>query len=284
MDKPFTGGKRMTAMTQHLTTWYSMGYIALAMAVVIGLAVFRYRQMAARLRDRLEVRHAERERIARELHDTLLQGIQGLILRFQAIAEQIPEGDPIRARIDQALTRAEEVLVDGRDRVHDLRLSEGAAKDLAMTFESLGMELQAENPAKFQLFLHGTRREVDPVILEEIYLIGREAMLNAFRHARATTIAMDMAFESKQFLLRVQDNGIGIDPDILETGYKPGHWGLRGMRERAQCIGGSCSISSLQGQGTAVELQVPSHVAYITRRPARWATLTQLSPGTTKTR
>lgn len=271
-------------MTPHLATWYAIGGIVPVMAVVIGLVVFRYRQAVAKLRDRLEIRHAERERIARELHDTLLQGIQGLILRFQAIAERIPEGDPIRIQIDQALTRADEVLVDSRDRVHDLRVSEGATKDLAIIFESLGKELQADSTAKFQLALHGAKRNIDPVIREEIYLIGREAMLNAFRHANATTIAMSMAFEAKLFILRVRDNGIGIDPVVLEAGHKPGHWGLMGMRERAECIGSAFSMASQQGQGTTIELLVPSHVAYITKRPSRWATLTQLLPGITKTK
>jgi signal transduction histidine kinase len=274
----------MMTMTSHLTTWHLIAYIALGIAVVIGLLVFRYRQMVAKLRDRLEVRHAERERIARELHDTLLQGIQGLILRFQAIAERIPEGDPIRVLIDQALTRADEVLVDGRDRVHDLRLSEGTTKDLVITFELLGRELQADSTAKFQLAPHGTRRDIDPAIREEIYLIGREAILNAFRHAEATTVAVDIAFESKQFLLRVRDNGIGIPTEILEAGHKPGHWGLIGMRERTDCIGSSLSISSQQGQGTTIELLVPSQVAYVTKRPPHWSPLAQRLPGNTKTR
>lgn len=269
-------------MTQHLTTWHLIAYIAMAMAVVIGLVVFRYRQMVVKLRDRLEVRHAERERIARELHDTLLQGIQGLILRFQAIAERIPEGDPIRTQIDQALTRADEVLVDSRDRVHDLRVSEGATKCLVNAFDLLGRELQVDNTAEFQVAARGTRRDIDPVIREEIYLIGREAMLNAFRHAKATTISVDISFEPRQLLLQVQDNGVGIDPRILEEGHKPGHWGLMGMRERSECIGSSFSISSQQGQGTTIELLVPSHIAYVTRRAARWSTLTQLVPGITK--
>lgn len=274
----------MITMTPHLTTWHLIFYIVPATAVVVGLAVFRYRQMVTKLRDRLEVRHAERERIARELHDTLLQGIQGLILRFQAIAERIPEGDPIRTLIDQALTRADEVLVDGRDRVHDLRVSEGATKDLTMAFESLGGELQEGSATKFQVALRGTKRDIDPVIREEIYLIGREAILNAFRHAEAKTISVDIVFESKHFLLQVRDNGVGIDPGILKAGHKPGHWGLMGMRERAECIAGTCSISSRQGEGTTVELLVPSHIAYVIRRSARWSTLTQLLPGITKTK
>ncbi|GLQ51794.1 sensor histidine kinase [Dyella flava] len=267
----------MAAATQHLATWHWMGYLALAIAAVIGFVAIRYRRMVAKIRDRLEVRHAERERIARELHDTLLQGIQGLILRFQAIAEGLPEGDPVRAKIDLALTRADEVLVDGRDRVHDLRVSEGATKDLVVTFEILGQELESESSAEFRLLPHGTRRDIEPIIREEIYLIGREALLNAFRHANAETISLNIFFEAKQFLLRVEDDGIGIDPGILQIGHKPGHWGLRGMRERTQCIGGDLSISSNPGQGTLVELVVPSHVVYAAKRSTRRATPTPFS-------
>jgi signal transduction histidine kinase len=106
----------------HFDTWQWLG--VLAVTAVIATLVTRYRQMARRLRLRLEIRHAEHERIARELNGALLQGLQALILHFYAIAEKVPAGDPTRASIDQALALAEEVLVDARDRIHDLRISE----------------------------------------------------------------------------------------------------------------------------------------------------------------
>lgn len=238
--------------------------------VVIGLVVLQLRLMTARLRDRLEVRHAERERIARELHDTLLQSIQGLILRFQAIAEYIPPGEPIRVMIDQALDRADEVLVDGRDRVRDLRISDGSTKDLAIAYTALGNELGHDKPITFRVVTSGTQQEVEPIIREEIYLIGREALLNAFQHAQANAIEIELNYDFKQFRLCIRDDGIGIDSRILQAGKRPGHWGLVGMRERAKCIGGEVVIWAREGAGTDIELTVPASIAYARKRSASW--------------
>ena len=243
---------------------------------VIALAIVQYRRMLATLRDRLEVRHAERERIARELHDTLLQGIQGLILCFQAVAERIPVGDPIRTQIDQALDRADGVLVDGRDRVRDLRASDHATKDLAVAFATLGEGLSEEWPAKFRVVCGGAQQAIDQVIREEIYLIGREALLNAFQHAKAVQIEVEIAYDIKQLRICVRDDGIGIAPDILEAGQRPGHWGLIGMRERAHCIGGQVMIWVRPDAGTEVELVVPAGIAYAHARGPRWRWLKRL--------
>jgi signal transduction histidine kinase len=218
----------------------------------------------------LEVRHAERERIARELHDTLLQGIQGLILCFQAVAERLPGSDPIRVQIDQALDRAENVLVDGRDRVRDLRASEHATKDIAVAFATLGEGLAMDWPAKFRVVCGGAQQDIDAAIREEIFLIGREALLNAFQHANAAQIEVEIAYDVKQLRVCVRDDGVGIDPEILEAGRKPGHWGLVGMRERANCIGGRLMIWVRSGTGTEIELVVPSSIAYARSHRSRW--------------
>jgi signal transduction histidine kinase len=259
------------------TRYFHILSIATVILCVIALLIFQYRRMLITLRDRLEVRHAERERIARELHDTLLQGIQGLILHFQAIAERMPEGDPLRTQIDQALDRADAVLVDGRDRVRDLRASDRATHDLAVAFATLGESLAKEVwPAQFRVISGGTLQDIDPVVREEIYLIGREALLNAFQHAKAAAIEVEMSCEVKQFRLCVRDDGIGIAPAILEAGGRPGHWGLAGMRERASCVGGRIMIWVRPGAGTEVELSVPAGIAHAHSRGRRWARLKQL--------
>jgi signal transduction histidine kinase len=264
------------ALSFYQTRSFHMLLIAAVILGVIALAVFQYRRMLATLRDRLEVRHAERERIARELHDTLLQGIQGLILHFQAIAERIPEGDPIRVQIEQALDRADTVLVDGRDRVRDLRTGDHTTNDLAVAFAALGDGLSQDWPAKFQVVCGGTQQDIDPVIREEIYLIGREALLNAFHHARAKAIEVEIGYDPRQFRLCVRDDGIGIEQDILEAGRRPGHWGLVGMRERANCIGGQFMIWAKPQAGTEIELVVPSGIAYAHSRRPRWTWLKRL--------
>ncbi|RDS80850.1 hypothetical protein DWU98_12965 [Dyella monticola] len=262
--------------TFYQTRCFQILSILAAILCVIGLVIFQYRKMVATVRDRLEVRHAERERIARELHDTLLQGIQGLILCFQAVAERMSGGDPLRAQIDQALDRADSVLVDGRDRVRDLRASDHATQDLTVAFATLGEGFSAEQPPKFRLVSTGERQEIDPTIREEIYLIGREALLNAFHHAKATEIGVEIVYDIKQLRLCVRDNGIGIDPTVLEAGRKPGHWGLVGMRERANCIGGQFKIWAKPGAGTEIELVVPAGIAYVRSRKRRWTWLKQM--------
>jgi signal transduction histidine kinase len=252
-----------------------LSMVALAI-VIAGLVILQYRRMVNTLRDRLEVRHAERERIARELHDTLLQGIQGLILHFQAVAERIPKESPLRAQIDQALDRADTVLIEGRDRVRDLRASDRGANDLSAAFASLGEGFAEEWPTKFRVVCGGEQQSIDPAIREEIYLIGREALLNAFRHAQAVEIEAELAYDVKQLRLCVRDDGIGIPPDIMEAGCRPGHWGLVGMRERANCIGGKLKILARQGTGVEVELIVPSGIAYTHARRRPWASLKRL--------
>jgi signal transduction histidine kinase len=260
----------------HQTRAFEILSMAAVTIIIVALGILQYRRMVNTLRDRLEVRHAERERIARELHDTLLQGIQGLILHFQAVAERIPQESPLRAQIDQALDRADTVLIEGRDRVRDLRASDHGANDLSATFSSLGAGFAEEWPTKFRVVCGGEQQAIDPVIREEIYLIGREALLNAFRHAQAAAIEAELAYDVKQFRLCVRDDGIGIPPDIMEAGHRPGHWGLVGMRERANCIGGKLKILARQGTGVEVELLVPSGIAYVHARRPRWVSLKRL--------
>lgn len=248
------------------TRWFLLLCALAAALAALSLFRLKLRQVETRLKERLEVRHAERERIARELHDTLLQGVQGLILRFHAITQKMSSNDPVRGLIEQALDRADEVLVEGRDKVRDLRLSGGMAKDLAETFIALGEELSEDHPVKFRVITMGEERMIDRVICEEIYLIVREAMLNAFQHARAEAIEAQLDFEPKQLRVCVRDDGIGLDAQTLDTGCRPGHWGLIGMRERAQHIGGQLRILSAQSSGTEVALTVPGSIVYTPKR------------------
>ncbi|GGA42031.1 sensor histidine kinase [Dyella nitratireducens] len=252
--------------------------IMAAILCVVALALMERRRMLRALRDRLEVRHAERERIARELHDTLLQGVQGLTLCMQAFADHIPKGDPFRAKVDQSLERAYELLVDGRDRVRDLRTRDHAAKDLAEAFTSLAEDFAEEWPARFQIACTGIQQGIIPVIREEIYLIGREALLNAFQHAMATQVDVAIAYDVKQLRVCIRDDGVGIDPQILDAGHRPGHWGLVGMRERAGAIGGRLLIRASAGAGTEIELVVPAGIAYAHPRQSRWMWFKQRLP------
>lgn len=234
------------------------------------------RRAAERVRDRLQERHRERERIARELHDTLLQGVHGLVLRFQAAADMLPPGAAVRAQLEQALARADQVLVEGRERVRELRSGPRDTRELHEALAAAGEELAAQWACRFGFTVDGTVRRLQPAVLDEIYRIGNEALRNAFAHARATRVQVDVAYRRKAFVLTVADDGCGIDPSWLEEHGRPDHWGLRGMRERAERIGARLDIHSGAGKGwrgTRVVLTLPARVVYGRRplwRPAWW--------------
>ena len=230
------------------------------------------RRAALRVRDRLQERHRERERIARELHDTLLQGVHGLVLRFQAAADQLPPDAPARAGLEQALLRADQVLVEGRDRVRELRGGPHDTRELQEALAAAGEELAAHWGCGFALATSGAVRRLQPAILDEVYRIGLEALRNAFAHARAAQVRVDLAYRRSAFVLTVGDDGCGIDPAWLAGQGRPDHWGLRGMRERAERIGARLEIHGGAGQadarGTRVVLALPARMAYRRRRGA----------------
>lgn len=244
------------------TLWFRGLCAGLAGLALWGLYCLRVRQLAARLQAHLEGRQAERERIARELHDTLLQGIQGLILRFQAVALRVPAAEPLRLAMDAALDRAEQVLTEGRDRVHDLRQPEVLEKGVVRALEELGGALAAEHGAAFSMATSGRPRALCDAMEYDIYRIGSEALSNAAAHAQARTVALAFNYLAEGPELRVKDDGVGIAASVLEAGSRPGHWGLPGMRERAAQLGGRLEIASLPGQGTEVVLRIPAVSAY----------------------
>jgi len=247
--------------------YQTMWFDALCTLAGLGLllAVYRVRlaQVRAQVRGRLEERLAERERIARELHDTLLQGIQGLVLRFQAAANRIPQQEPARALMERALERADDVLREGRDRVKDLRSSPGEDQDLPAALAAAGKHLALGHTAVFRAKMMGTQRELHPIVRDEALLITREALTNAFLHADAQVIDVEIVYSHAELRVIIRDDGRGIDSEILQAGGRPGHWGLLGMRERAQKIRATLRISSSPQGGTEIDLRIPAQVAYL---------------------
>jgi signal transduction histidine kinase/ligand-binding sensor domain-containing protein len=248
-------------------------FVALCVAAAILLLwfayAFRVRQLTARMRNRLEERVEERERIARELHDTLLQGVQGLILKFQVATEEIPQSSPARKMMEEALDRADDVLIEGRDRVKDLRNSPAAGPDLAPAIGMMGAELAKQESTRFNLSVEGTPRSLAPIVRDEVLRIAQEALANAFRHADAKVIETEIVYRNSELRLRVRDDGRGIDPSILELG-RPDHWGLPGMRERANKISAGLDVWSRRETGTEIELRVPARIAY-PKSVSRWS-------------
>jgi ligand-binding sensor domain-containing protein/signal transduction histidine kinase len=243
------------------TWWFRLMCIVAFVGFLWILYVLRLRQLAAEIRAGVEGRLGERDRIARELHDTLLQCIQGLILQFHAVAERIPASEPARSMIDKALDRADEVLVQGRDRVNNLRVipqTEALPEALTAAIKDLAHNKGVE----FSIVVEGGPRDLDPLVRDEVFWISHEALVNALHHAGAKHIEVEIVYDSAQLRLRIRDDGCGIDPEIIETGGKPGHWGLRGMRERSAKIEAQLGMWSRPGTGTELEFKIPGPVAY----------------------
>jgi signal transduction histidine kinase/ligand-binding sensor domain-containing protein len=259
------------APAYYQTAWFRMLCLAGFVASLWGIYAFRMRQLAQQFNMRVEARVGERTRIARELHDTLLQSVQGLILKFYAVAKQIPKEQQVRQSMENALDYADQVLAEGRERVRNLRESTESLSDLPAAFQRVVEESPRAGEMSFKAVAEGPVRELHPVVLEEAFAIGREALLNAFSHSGGLHVEAEIMYDSGEFCLRIRDDGRGIDPGILEKGGRPDHWGLQGMRERAKNIGAQLLFWSRPGTGTEIELKVPSATAYRSpQSPTKW--------------
>ena len=221
----------------------------------------RIEQVRAQTSRLLAARLGERERIARELHDTLLQSMQGLIWKFQAATDRIPHGEPAHRLMEQSLERADKLLGEGRDRVKDLRAAGNDGSDLIQALTAEGEQLAVAQQAEFRLSVEGVPRNLHPIVREEAFLIAREALGNASRHAGAKHIEVDVTYSESSLRIRVRDDGRGVSTDVL-TGGKPNRFGLVGMRERAKKLDAQLDIWSRPGAGTEVDLRIPAKVAF----------------------
>jgi signal transduction histidine kinase/ligand-binding sensor domain-containing protein len=249
------------------TNWFLLLCAALVACLAWAVFQWRMRQAHARAHMQMEERLSERTRIARELHDTLLQSFQGLILHFQRARNLLPgRASEAISTMDRALDGAEQAIVEGRDAIHDLRSPALAAKGLVEEITSLQEELAAKNggkdAAQFRVVIEGSAQTLNSGVHIEIYRIAREALRNAFSHSQARRIETEVAYDSNLFRLRIRDDGKGIDPKVLNRVERVGHWGLAGMRERAQRLGGDLEVWSEPGAGTEVDLRVPASIAY----------------------
>lgn len=248
------------AFTQ--TVWFYLLCAGAAIAVAYGLYLMRLRQLVRRMNAVLAARLLERERIARALHDSLLQSVQALVLRFSALGKSLPPDSEARQQLNTLLYEADGVIVEGRNAVMGLRLASVHGGDIELAFRRLVERMQAEHQVSMAFSVRGTRRRLDPLAWEEVYHIGAEALLNACRHAGATRIAMELDFGAQGLTLLVHDNGKGLDADLLRDGQRDGHWGLVGMRERAQHLHGTLTLQAATPRGLTVRLSIPATRAY----------------------
>lgn len=253
-------------------TWWFLGLAISAMcAAAIGLYRLRTRQLTARLQLRFEERLRERTRIAQELHDTLVQGFLGACMKLEVALDRVPEVSPARSALDGVLALMRRVVEEGRNTIRGLRLQDGETEYLEDVLSRIPAEVGGAEDTEFRVVVDGKRRPLNAALRDEAYHIGREAVVNAFRHSGAKLIEVELEYANDEFSLRVRDNGQGIDPVVLRDG-RDGHWGLRGMRERAERAGARLMLWSSASAGTEIVFIVPKNIAYSSlqgRRSAR---------------
>ncbi len=253
-------------------TWWFRALLALApIALAAWLIRLRMKFLVHNLQERLAERLAERERIAGELHDTLLQNLFGLTLSLQGTANQLPPDDPLRHRLNEALDTSDHVMKQGRARINDLRSRSEDLPSLSRALAQVGRQLGTSKPVHFDVVVDGQEQAVDPSVHEELLLIGREALSNAFRHSDATSICVELLYGQNTLQMRVHDNGRGLEHAVLTSGGRSGHWGLLTMRERAKRLHAAIEIGPRDKMGTQVLLRVPASMAYHGRQKRlRW--------------
>jgi len=256
------------------TNWF-LALCAMFLVTLLWAAhKWRTRQLQHQFEMTLEARVSERTRIARELHDTLLQSFHALLLRFGVVDRLLPDrAQEAKKELREAMDQAGEAITEGRDAVQALRLSTIETNDLVRAIQNIGQALAANDPSRpspcFEMRVEGGPRELRPLLRDEVYRVAAEALRNAFRHANASRIEAEIRYGDKQFRIRVRDDGKGIDPTVL-SGGRGGHYGLPGMRERAEVVGGKLAVWSELETGTEVELTIPAANAYAAAPRSSW--------------
>jgi signal transduction histidine kinase len=245
------------------TSLFRLAAAAMFALLLAGAYQVRLRRITAHMNARLDERVAERTRLARELHDTLLQTIQASKM---VAAEAINDADNPRTRavLEKLTEWLGNAMQEARASLLSLRASATEVNDLAEALQSAGEECVAAYPIQFTLVIEGTVKDMHPIVRDEVYRIGYEAIRNAGAHSGGTKVKVVLTY-AHSLELRVSDNGKGIDPDIIARG-KPGHFGLTGMQERATRIGANLTIRSSRTAGTEVELIVPGRIVFREKR------------------
>jgi len=244
--------------------WFLPVCVIAGVALTFGAHRLRLYQMSRKLHLRFEERLAERTRVAQELHDTLLQGVLSASMQLHVALDQLPEDSPSRPALNRILQLMGQVVDEGRNTLRGLRSPIDNSRDLESSFSRIPQELDTQKEIDFRVIVEGTPLPLRSVIRDDVYGIGREALVNAFRHSRATGIDVRLEYAPSYLRILVRDDGCGIDAHVLESG-RDGHWGFSGMRERAERIGAKLKVLSRVGSGTEVELCVPREIAFESR-------------------
>jgi ligand-binding sensor domain-containing protein/signal transduction histidine kinase len=254
------------------TWWFRIGLVLFAGLATLIIYRLRMHHVTRLLNTRFEERLAERTRIAQDLHDTLLQGVLSASMQLHVGVDQLPDDSPARATLKRVVNLMGQVIDEGRNTLRGLRSPTESAEDMAAALSRVPQEFGDQDGVDFRVVVEGPSLPLRSVIRDDVYSIGREALVNAFRHSRATSIEVEVEYSPVLLTMVIRDNGSGIDPEMLKSG-RDGHWGLSGMRERAERIGARVKVMSRPGSGTEVELRVPGEIAFESNasRPAsKW--------------
>ena len=257
------------------TFWFrSLCMIAFLM-LLAGVYQLRLKQLRLQYSIRCEERVNERTRIARDLHDTLLQTFQGALLNFHAVTYKLVDRPEAKTALENVIEQARQAITEGRNAIQGLRFSTHEGSNLEAAISRCAQQLaanQSEPALEFQVNIEGATRPLAPFLANEIYHIAVEALRNAFQHAHARHVEVEIRYGVREFRLRVRDNGKGVDPKVLEAG-RVGHYGLAGMRERTKLAGGRLVFWSEVDTGTELEFTVPASLAYAKDPNSRPSTL-----------
>ena len=241
--------------------WFPVGCVLVAAAAIFALYSVWLFRVTNTLKLRFEERLAERMRVAQELHDTLLQGVISASMQLDVAVDQMPVDSPAQPTLRHILQIMGQVIEEGRNTLRGLRSSTESGSNMELAFTRIPKELGLDHKTAYRVVVEGTPNPLQPIVHDEIYSIGREALVNAFRHSGASSIEVELEYAVNGLRVLIRDNGCGIKPDLLRSG-REGHWGLSGMRERAERIGAKLRVMSGASAGTEIELFVPGHIVF----------------------
>jgi len=263
------------APAYYQTIWFRALCGAAFLVLLWAIYQLRVQHLQRQFNIGLEARVNERTRIARDLHDTMLQTFQGVLLKFYGLSVMLADRPEAQEKLEGLLEQGRQAVNEGREAVLGLRSSTVIANDLARAFTTLGGELalkrESYNPVVFQVEVEGETRDLHPILRNEVYRIACEALRNAFQHSGAARIEVGLHYGDRQFRVYIRDDGKGIDPKVLDAGGREGHYGLAGMRERAKLAGGRLVVRSRVTSGTEAEITIPAALAYAKSRSPRWS-------------
>ncbi len=247
------------------TLWFRLAAIALVFGILVSAYLLRVRELAARIELRVSERMSERLRISRELHDTVLQALQGLVLSFSTLTTRV--APDVQSDMERFLDEAESLTVTGRDRIKEMRGYFPENADIATEIQAIVSGLFGEHQCQVTIKTNGASAPLSTIAHDDTLWIAREALRNACQHAHAKHLNIEVSFTPSEFQMLIQDDGVGLEPDAF-LAHQRGHFGLASMRERANMIGGRLNVSSARGRGTAISLMLPARIAYAT--PQSW--------------